>query len=140
MPSPLFTPFALGSLNRVVAEAKRAGTQQGAFESWPGSLVASVTVLTCAPIAMSEAARASVMPELEPEAPLLEVSGLRKYFPVRGGLFGGVVNLAHGAALDRRVGQLLERVGLPGSYRSRYPHESSGGQLLWRRPNPAGSC
>jgi oligopeptide/dipeptide ABC transporter ATP-binding protein len=26
------------------------------------------------------------------------------------------------------VSQLLERVGLPGSYRSRYPHEFSGGQ------------
>jgi oligopeptide/dipeptide ABC transporter ATP-binding protein len=35
---------------------------------------------------------------------------------------------ARGAELDRRVAQLLERVGLPGSYRSRYPHEFSGGQ------------
>src|SRR5438067_481493 len=39
---------------------------------------------------MSQAAAASITPE--PEAPLLEVAGLRKYFPVRGGLFGGVVN------------------------------------------------
>src|SRR6187402_3764337 len=161
----------------------------------------------------------------EPTAPLLEVSGLRKYFPVRGGLFGGVVNqvravedvsfsirkgetlglvgesgcgkttvgrmllrlmepsagsvrfdgtdvygldqrelrrlrrrmqiifqdpysslnprrsvgdaigepiyvhgLLRGSDLERRVVELLERVGLPGSYRSRYPHEFSGGQ------------
>ena len=39
-----------------------------------------------------------------------------------------VHGLARGAELDRRVGQLLERVGLPASYRSRYPHEFSGGQ------------
>jgi oligopeptide/dipeptide ABC transporter ATP-binding protein len=39
-----------------------------------------------------------------------------------------VHGLARGAALERRVTQLLERVGLPGSYRSRYPHEFSGGQ------------
>ena len=30
--------------------------------------------------------------------------------------------------VDRRVAELLERVGLPGSYRSRFPHEFSGGQ------------
>ena len=172
---------------------------------------------------MSQAAAALVTPELGP--PLLEVSGLRKYYPVRGGLFGGVVNhvravedvsfsikrgetlglvgesgcgkttvgrmvlrlleptagsvrfdgqdllglgasqlrhlrrrmqivfqdpysslnprrtvgdaigeplfvhgLARGADIDRRVTELLEKVGLPGSYRSRYPHEFSGGQ------------
>jgi oligopeptide/dipeptide ABC transporter ATP-binding protein len=39
-----------------------------------------------------------------------------------------VHGLARGAELDRRVTQLLERVGLPGSYRTRYPHEFSGGQ------------
>jgi oligopeptide/dipeptide ABC transporter ATP-binding protein len=39
-----------------------------------------------------------------------------------------VHGLARGAELDNRVAQLLERVGLPGSYRSRYPHEFSGGQ------------
>jgi len=39
-----------------------------------------------------------------------------------------VHGLAKGAEIDRRVSQLLERVGLPGSYRSRYPHEFSGGQ------------
>jgi oligopeptide/dipeptide ABC transporter ATP-binding protein len=174
---------------------------------------------------MSKAAAVSVASEREPAAPLLSVSGLRKYFPVRGGLFGGVVNqvravenvafsirrgetlglvgesgsgkttvgrlvlrlldpsagsvqfdgqdllklgraelrrlrrrmqivfqdpysslnprrtvgdaigepllvhgLARGAEIDRRVNQLLERVGLPSSYRSRYPHEFSGGQ------------
>jgi oligopeptide/dipeptide ABC transporter ATP-binding protein len=161
----------------------------------------------------------------EADAPLVEVKGLRKYYPVRGGLFGGVVNqvravedvsfsikkgetlglvgesgcgkttvgrlllrlleptagsvsfaghelqklgraelrslrprmqiifqdpysslnprrtvgdaigeplfvhdLARGADIDKRVTELLERVGLPGSYRSRYPHEFSGGQ------------
>jgi oligopeptide/dipeptide ABC transporter ATP-binding protein len=176
---------------------------------------------------MSSAASALHTPELAaaPSAPLLEVNGLRKYYPVHGGLFGGVVNhvhavesvsfsikkgetlglvgesgcgkttvgrlvlrlleptagsvrfggtdlmqlsraelrqlrrrmqivfqdpysslnprrtvgdaigepmfvhgLARGAEVERRVTQLLERVGLPGSYRSRYPHEFSGGQ------------
>jgi oligopeptide/dipeptide ABC transporter ATP-binding protein len=39
-----------------------------------------------------------------------------------------VHGLARGADIDKRVSELLERVGLPGSYRSRYPHEFSGGQ------------
>lgn len=39
-----------------------------------------------------------------------------------------VHGLAKGAEVDRRVSRLLERVGLPSSYRSRYPHEFSGGQ------------
>jgi oligopeptide/dipeptide ABC transporter ATP-binding protein len=170
-------------------------------------------------------AATSIATETEAEMPLVEVSGLRKYFPVRGGLFGSVSSqvravedvsftvkrgetlglvgesgcgkttvgrlllrlleptagkvrfdgrdlaaldrqqlrrlrprmqlifqdpysslnprrsvgdaiaepmfvhgLARGAELDRKVGELLERVGLPGSYRSRYPHEFSGGQ------------
>jgi oligopeptide/dipeptide ABC transporter ATP-binding protein len=172
---------------------------------------------------MVSAASAAITPE--PAVPLVEVSGLRKYFPVRGGLFGRVVDqvravddvsftinkgetlglvgesgcgkttvgrmvlrllepsagsvrfagtdlaqlptkelrqlrrrmqivfqdpysslnprrtvgdaigeplyvhgLARGPDLERRVAELLERVGLPASYRSRYPHEFSGGQ------------
>ncbi|HET7539361.1 MAG TPA: oligopeptide/dipeptide ABC transporter ATP-binding protein [Polyangiaceae bacterium] len=174
---------------------------------------------------MSSVVSASVTAEVAPREALVEVSGLRKYFPVRGGLFGGVVKqlgavedvsfeiargetlglvgesgcgkttvgrmvlrllpptagsirfagrdlstlgqaelrrmrkrmqivfqdpysslnprrtvgdalgepllvhgVAKGAEIERRVGQLLERVGLPSSYRSRYPHEFSGGQ------------
>jgi len=174
---------------------------------------------------MLQAASALPLPERDSEPALLEVRGLRKYFPVHGGVFGGVVNqvravedvsfsikkgetlglvgesgcgkttvgrmvlrlleptqgsvhfaghdllsmpnaelrrlrrrmqivfqdpysslnprrtvgdaigeplfvhgLARGAEIDKRVTELLERVGLPGSYRSRYPHEFSGGQ------------
>jgi ABC-type oligopeptide transport system ATPase subunit len=168
---------------------------------------------------------ASVAGAMAPAAPLVEVTGLRKYYPVRGGVFGGVTGnvravedvsfsiargqtlglvgesgcgkttvgrmllrllepsagqirfdgqdlmalggnelrrlrprmqiifqdpysslnprrsvgdaiaepmlvhgLAKGPELEKNVRQLLERVGLPGSYRSRYPHEFSGGQ------------
>jgi ABC-type oligopeptide transport system ATPase subunit len=39
-----------------------------------------------------------------------------------------VHGLARGPDIDRKVSELLERVGLPASYRSRYPHEFSGGQ------------
>ena len=57
------------------------------------------------------------MPELEPEAPLLEVSGLRKYFPVRGGLFGGVPNQVRAVedvAFSIQRGQTLGLVGESG--------------------------
>jgi len=36
--------------------------------------------------------------------------------------------LANGDAVRERVVQLLERVGIPAEYMSRYPHEFSGGQ------------
>ncbi len=39
-----------------------------------------------------------------------------------------VHRVARGAALDARVAELLEQVGLPASWRQRYPHEFSGGQ------------
>jgi oligopeptide transport system ATP-binding protein len=39
-----------------------------------------------------------------------------------------VHGIARGRDRDSRVGELLERVGLRGSYMGRYPHEFSGGQ------------
>jgi oligopeptide/dipeptide ABC transporter ATP-binding protein len=39
-----------------------------------------------------------------------------------------VHRVATGAALDARVAALLEQVGIPASWRQRYPHEFSGGQ------------
>jgi oligopeptide/dipeptide ABC transporter ATP-binding protein len=39
-----------------------------------------------------------------------------------------VHRVATGAALDARVDELLEQVGIPASWRHRYPHEFSGGQ------------
>jgi len=39
-----------------------------------------------------------------------------------------VHRVATGAALDARVDALLEQVGIPASWRQRYPHEFSGGQ------------
>src|SRR6187402_2822342 len=53
----------------------------------------------------------------EPAAPLLEVSGLRKYFPVRGGLFGGVVNQVRAVedvSFSIRRGETLGLVGESG--------------------------
>ncbi len=56
----------------------------------PGSPVAVLAWWPSRP--MSQAASPSVRPALELNTPILAVSGLRKHFPVRGGLFGGVVN------------------------------------------------
>ncbi len=39
-----------------------------------------------------------------------------------------VHGLGEGPALRQKVGQLLERVGIPAGHASRYPHEFSGGQ------------
>jgi oligopeptide/dipeptide ABC transporter ATP-binding protein len=39
-----------------------------------------------------------------------------------------VHGLLRGRDVERRVGELLERVGLPAAYRTRFPHEFSGGQ------------
>ena len=39
-----------------------------------------------------------------------------------------VHGLARGADIERRVAELLDRVGLPAAYRTRFPHEVSGGQ------------
>jgi oligopeptide/dipeptide ABC transporter ATP-binding protein len=39
-----------------------------------------------------------------------------------------VHRVATGAALEKRVDELLEQVGIPASWRQRYPHEFSGGQ------------
>jgi oligopeptide/dipeptide ABC transporter ATP-binding protein len=39
-----------------------------------------------------------------------------------------VHGVARGAAADARVAELLEQVGIPASWRQRYPHEFSGGQ------------
>jgi oligopeptide/dipeptide ABC transporter ATP-binding protein len=39
-----------------------------------------------------------------------------------------LIDKLSGAALTRRVGELLEAVGLPASYMERYPHAFSGGQ------------
>jgi peptide/nickel transport system ATP-binding protein len=57
-------------------------------------------------------------------------SSLNPRFPI-GQCIGEPILLAKeakGAALDRRVEQLLDEVELPRSFRNRYPHELSGGQ------------
>jgi len=64
---------------------------------------------------MSEAA--SALPFTEPDAPLLEVSGLRKYFPVRGGVFGKVASVVHAVedvSFSIKKGQTLGLVGESG--------------------------
>src|SRR3954462_14714768 len=68
---------------------------------------------------MSFAASALHTPELEatPSAPLLEVSGLRKYYPVHGGLFGGVINQVHAVenvSFSIKKGETLGLVGESG--------------------------
>ena len=223
----------LGSFSRTCAAAAYHGNSNGPeLRCWsaiapPFLLTKPKAVLAWArAFPMSFAARALVTTDVEPAAALVQVDGLRKYFPVTRGLFGGgatnqlravddvsfeikrgetlglvgesgcgkttvgrlvlrlqeptagsvrfagrdlstlgraelrqmrrrmqivfqdpysslnprrtvgdaigeplfVHGLAKGAEIDRRVSQLLERVGLPGSYRSRYPHEFSGGQ------------
>lgn len=45
-----------------------------------------------------------------------------------GGIIGGPLRLHGFDAIDRRVDEALDHVGLPRSFRSRYPHELSGGQ------------
>ena len=45
-----------------------------------------------------------------------------------GGIIAGPLRLNGFDSVDRRVDEALDHVGLPRSFRSRYPHELSGGQ------------
>src|SRR5207302_326834 len=74
---------------------------------------------------------------------LLRVRHLKKYFPIRGGVFSREVARVHAVddvsfdipkrargrrEREERVVQLLETVGLSAEHLRRYPHEFSGGQ------------
>src|ERR1041384_1677174 len=73
----------------------------------------------------------------EAEAPLVEVSGLRKYFPVRGGVFGTVtkqVQAVEDVSFSIRKGETLGLVGESGC------GKTTVGRLLLRLLEPtAGS-
>ena len=62
-------------------------------------------------------AAATAQPLPETDAPLVEVTGLQKYFPVRGGLFGGVVGQVRAVddvSFSIKKGETLGLVGESG--------------------------